>query len=575
MDFQKRINNVNMVTPKSVNIPPSTIKQSEQQKSYISLNEFNGSDNEIINLRSLVQILEGKLQFYDKEFQIKQISLEKRIQTLVQTSSQLTQQNAQLQLQNQALMNENQQLGDRLNTYEKNNQIFDDKVRQQLDSVTRLQDENHSLKIQIQSLRERSKTRKQKIKDLQLLLQEQSQGISMMEKDQEKLIYERDQLIQQQQLKIEYFQQAYEKSQLEYQTLIQNVKNHYTENDDDEQREDTMLVSQNQQNLDQEQLKEIENQIVFNEEIKKDLDQFLLRSKHIQQIQLDQLQNNQMQQIAERFNQQIQKIVNLTEKKHKYKNQIQQLKDNQMKLYQGLDQDVKSKYMFEQRILELEQFYLKSNDKKRLRSMTQPFQNNKQLQGILCLMTQFLDEFIKQSVDLQELSVVYMNVASPKIMRKLKKIVWSIIAIRRLKQFSQSQGSKYVIYLPLQIDRSIVATLIELLESIETRKRLLDQIEEQKHKGDYQQNEVELKQYLEKELNKQFKQIKQELDQANNIKIEYTKRMQKEIELRDQTIHQLEKKSDKYDQIIEDQRKRVASIEMEFNQIAALIDQLQ
>lgn len=66
-----------MVTPKSAYGATSNVKQTDPGKSYASLNEFSKInqletyDNEVVNLKSQVQILEGKLVFYDREFQIK------------------------------------------------------------------------------------------------------------------------------------------------------------------------------------------------------------------------------------------------------------------------------------------------------------------------------------------------------------------------------------------------------------------------------------------------------------------------------------------------------------------------
>ena len=54
-----------------------TSSNKPNEPSYASLNEFSKMntmdiyDNDVVNLRSQIQILEGKLVFYDREFQIK------------------------------------------------------------------------------------------------------------------------------------------------------------------------------------------------------------------------------------------------------------------------------------------------------------------------------------------------------------------------------------------------------------------------------------------------------------------------------------------------------------------------
>jgi len=63
-----------MATPKTNFGFTSSNKPNDPQKSYASLNEFSKLntmdvyDNDVVNLRSQIQILEGKLVFYDREF---------------------------------------------------------------------------------------------------------------------------------------------------------------------------------------------------------------------------------------------------------------------------------------------------------------------------------------------------------------------------------------------------------------------------------------------------------------------------------------------------------------------------
>ncbi|CAK94857.1 unnamed protein product (macronuclear) [Paramecium tetraurelia] len=597
--FEKRLNQVSMGTPKNPVIQQSTLKQTDAAKSYASFNDFNKIgdqyDNEAVNLRSQVQILEGKLQFYEREFQIKQASLEKRIQQLISTSSQLTQQNTQLKLQYSALLNEYQLLQEKLVQQEKGQKEYEEKVRSQLDGLNKFQMEKEQLIQYANKCRERSKQRKIKVKDLTAKVQDLQEQAKQYELQFEQANIEKQQIYDQLQQQILLLSEQNEDWQLKYEAIVENFKHHLADQNDSQQEEQLLATHTI---LDQHEAQTVQQQLENLSLINKELNQLLSQLKNANQINSSAFEMPQIKELAEMFNRMIDKLMELQQKKTQLK---EQLKQNQFHLQQQVSiksssgnqspnmHDERTKMLFEQRILELEQFYQRDKKQEKVRSITQPKYNDQKLKQVISVISQMLEEFLIQQRTLSLLNLQLNDMQQDLRIqpnRKLFKVVtWVIITITRIKKIKNSSYyQQFVQYNKLRIEMPIFDSFNQILELVTSQQSLIDTLQRAvDQKGsDGALQEQEIQQMVDQELREQLMALQIELDNNNKKMIEYKLKSEQDIEERDQHIlelqEQLQELPNDYNQELleqlEDQNNRVKNIENEFNVLQDLINSL-
>ncbi|CAD8135765.1 unnamed protein product [Paramecium octaurelia] len=597
--FEKRLNQVSMGTPKNPIIQQSTLKQTDAAKSYASFNDFNKIgdqfDNEAVNLRSQVQILEGKLQFYEREFQIKQASLEKRIQQLISTSSQLTQQNTQLKLQYSALLNEYQLLQEKLMQQEKGQKEYEEKVRSQLDGLNKFQMEKEQLIQYANKCRERSKQRKIKVKDLTAKVQELQEQTKQYELQFESANIEKQQIYDQLQQQILLLSEQNEDWQMKYEAIVENFKNHLADQNDSQQEEQLLATHTI---LDQHEAQTVQQQLENLSLINKELNQLLSQLKNANQINSQAFEMPQIKELAEMFTRMIDKLMELQQKKTQLK---EQLKQNQFHLQQQVSiksssgnqspnmHDERTKMLFEQRILELEQFYQRDKKQEKVRSITQPKYNDQKLKQVISVISQMLEEFLIQQRTLSLLNLQLNDMQQDLRIqpnRKLFKVVtWVIITITRIKKIKNSSYyHQFVQYNKLRIEMPIFDSFNQILELVTSQQSLIDTlqraVEQKASDGGLQEQEIQ--QMVDYELREQLMALQIELDNNNKKMIEYKLKSEQDIEERDQHIlelqQQLQELPNDYNQELleqlEDQNTRVKNIENEFNVLQDLINSL-
>ncbi|CAD8047644.1 unnamed protein product [Paramecium sonneborni] len=599
--FEKRLNQVNMITPKN---PQSTYKQIDHTKSSASLNEFNRIgeqfDSEIINLKSQVQILEGKLQFYEREFQIKQSSLEKRIQQLISTSSQLTQQNTQLKLQYQALLNEYQIQQDKILQSEKGKKEYEDKVRSQLDNYNKLQSEKEQLIQYANKCRERSKQRKIKIKELTNKNSEFLEQIQQLEQDLEQANYEKQQIYEQCQQQILILKEQNEDQQMKYETIVQNFKNHLADQNES-QHEEQLLA--NHTILDQKEAQTVQEQLENFNILQKDLNTLLNQIKNTSLTNPQSFQMQQVIEFAEIFNRMAEKIYQLQQKKSILKNQIKDLQQNfqQSQLQSQILQNKsnsshqnpnlindRTKILFEQRILELKEFYQKERKQDKNKTFQKGNQYDYKQNQVILMLTQFLEEFLKQQYHLKilnfQINDLQFEYADKKNCRAFKKASWVIIAIYRIKIIQNSQYYQQSMqFNQLRIEMPIINSLNQLLELVGGQQQLIETLQKSmEHKGSEAFQEQDIQTIVDQELKQQLKAVQIELDINNKKMLQYKLYSEKQIEERDRIINELEQQlrdnsnddNQKLLEHLEQQNNRVKNIENEFNVLNELINSL-
>ncbi|CAD8044410.1 unnamed protein product [Paramecium primaurelia] len=598
--FEKRLNQVNMITPKNTINQQSTLKQIDHTKSYASLNEFNRIgeqfDSEVVNLRSQVQILEGKLQFYEREFQIKQSSLEKRIQQLISTSSQLTQQNTQLKLQYQALLNEYQIQQDKIAHQDKGQKEYEEKVRSQLDNYNKYQSEKEQLIQYANKCRERSKQRKQKVKELTTTNSQLIEQIQQLEQELEQANHEKQQIYEQLQQQIMILNEQNEDWQMKYEQIVQNFKNHLADQNES-QHEEQLLA--NHTILDQREAQTVQQQLENYSILQKDLNTLLSQIKNTSVTNPSSFEMQQVIEFAEIFNRMAEKIYELQQKKSMFKEQLKDLQQTQLQnqmLTNKSNQsnqcsnmiDDKTKMLFEQRILELEEYY----QKERLQDKNKPNlkiknQDRKQKQIIL-LLTQFLEEFLQQQNHLKTLNCqindMQFEYTDKKCNRSFKKATWAIIAIHRIKIIKNSQYYQQVLqFNHLRIDMPIINSLNQMLELVTGQQQLIDTLQKQmENRGSDVFQEQDIQSIVDQELRQQLKSVQMELDINNKKMLEYKLQSEKQIDERDRLINELEQQLRDYPndynqqllEHLEEQNNRVKSIENEFNVLNELVNSL-
>ncbi|CAD8077155.1 unnamed protein product [Paramecium sonneborni] len=591
--FEKRLNQVNMVTPKNPVTQQSNLKQTDAAKSYASFNDFNKLgdqyDNEAVNLRSQVQILEGKLQFYEREFQIKQSSLEKRIQQLISTSSQLTQQNTQLKLQQSALLNEYQILQDKLIQQEQGQKEYEEKVRSQIEGLNKFQIEKEQLIQYANKCRERSKQRKIKVKDLTAKVQELQEQVKQFELQFEQANIEKQQIYDQLQQQIVLLSEQNEDWQMKYETIVENFKNHLADQTDSQQEE---------QLLDQREAQTVQQQLENFSLLNRELNQLLNQLKNPNQIKPQIFEMPQIKELAEIFGRMIDKLLELQQKKSQLK---EQLKQNQFHLQQQASiksssgnqspniHDERTKMLFEQRILELEQFYQRDNKQEKVRSITQPKYNDRKLKQVISVINQILEEFLKQQKHLSILNLhlnkIQYDPNFTQSKRSLKVFIWVVIAISRMKKIKNSTYyQQFVQYKKLRIEMPILDSFNQILQLINSQQYLIDtlQIAVEQKGSDGGLQEQEIQQMVDEELRQQLMTLQVELDNNNKKMIEYKIKSEQDLEERDQLIHELQQQLQEipndYNQELmehlEDQNNRVKNIEIEFNLLQDLVNSL-
>ncbi|CAK78294.1 unnamed protein product (macronuclear) [Paramecium tetraurelia] len=597
--FEKRLNQVNMGTPKNPVVQQSTMKQTDAAKSYASFNDFNKMgeqyDNEAVNLRSQVQILEGKLQFYEREFQIKQVSLEKRIQQLISTSSQLTQQNTQLKLQYSALLNEYQLLQEKLIQQEKGQKEYEEKVRSQFDGLNKFQIEKEQLIQYANKCRERSKQRKVKVKDLTAKVQELQEQVKQFELQYEQANIEKQQIYDQFQQQFVLLSEQNEDWQLKYEAMVENFKNHLA-NQNDSQQEEQLLATHTI--LDQQEAETVQQQLENLSLLNKELNQLLSQLKNANQINSQVFEMPQIKELADMFSRMIDKLMELQQKKTQLK---EQLKVNQFNLQQQISiksssgnqspnvHDERTKMLFEQRILELEQFYQKDKKQEKVRSITQPKSNDRKLQQVMSVIVQMLEEFLTQQQNLSllnhHLNDMQQDPNFKPSKRSFKVGTWVIIAINRIKRIKgSSYYQQFVTYKKLKIEMPIVDSLNQILELVTGQQSLIDTlqraIEQKGFDGGFQEQEIQ--QMVDQELRQQLMALQIELDNNNKKMMEYKLKSEQDIEQRDQLIEELQQQlqelpNDYNQELLEhldDQNNRVKNIENEFNVLQDLVNSL-
>ncbi|CAD8139148.1 unnamed protein product [Paramecium pentaurelia] len=588
--FEKRLNQVNMGTPKNPVIQQSTLKQTDAAKSYASFNDFNKIgdqyDNEAVNLRSQVQILEGKLQFYEREFQIKQASLEKRIQQLISTSSQLTQQNTQLKLQYSALLNEYQLLQEKLIQQEKGQKEYEEKVRLQLDSLNKFQVEKEQLIQYANKCRERSKQRKLKVKDLTTKVQEQQEQAKQYELQLEQVNIEKQQIYDQFQQQIMLLSEQNEDWQMKYEAIVENFKNHLADQNDSQQEEQLLATHTI---LDQREAQTVQQQLENLSLLNKELNQLLSQLKNANQINSQLFEMPQIKELAEMFTRMIDKLMELQQKKTQLKEQLKvSIKSSSGNQSPNMH-DERTKMLFEQRILELEQFYQKDKKQEKVRSITQPKYNDQKLKLVMSVISQMFEEFLIQQRNLslinQQLNEMQQDLRIKPNKRLFKVVTWIIIAIHRIKKIKNSSYyQQFVQYNKLRIEMPIIDSFNQILELVTTQQSLIDTLQraiEQKG-SDRGIQEQEIQQMVDQELREQLMALQIELDNNNKKMIEYKRKSEQDIEERDQIIlelqQQLQEVPNDYNQELlehlEDQNNRVKNIENEFNVIQDLVNSL-
>ncbi|CAD8054904.1 unnamed protein product [Paramecium sonneborni] len=597
--FEKRLNQVNMGTPKNPVNQQSTLKQTEGAKSYASFNDFNKFgeqlDNEAINLRSQVQILEGKLQFYEREFQIKQASLEKRIQQLISTSSQLTQQNTQLKLQQSALLNEYQILQDKLISQEQGQKEYEEKVRSQIDDFNKFHIEKEQLIQYANKCRERSKQRKIKVKDLTAKVQELQEQVKQYELQCDQANIEKQSIYDQLHQQIVQLSEQNEEWQMKYETIVENFKNHLANQTDDNQDEQLLTTHTI---LDQREAQTVQQQLENLSLLNKELNQLLNQLKNPNQINPQIFEMPQIQEIADIFVRMIEKLMELQQKKSQLK---EQLKQNQFNLQQQASiksssgnqspniNDERTKMLFEQRILELEQFYQRDKTQEKVRSITQPKYNDRKQKQVISLINQMLEEFLRQQKHLSLLNLRLNEMQydpNLKLNKRLFKIVaWVIIGITRIKKIKNSSYYQQVVqYKKLNIEMPILDSFNQILELINSQQSLIDTlqraIQQKGSDGGFQEQEIQ--QMVDQELRQQLMALQIELDNNNKKMLEYKIKSEQDIEERDQIIHDLQQQLSEvpndYNQELlehlEEQTNRVKNIEDEFNLLQDLVNSL-
>ncbi|CAK70206.1 unnamed protein product (macronuclear) [Paramecium tetraurelia] len=598
--FEKRLNQVNMITPKGTLNQQSTFKQNDHAKSYASLNEFNRIgeqfDSEAVNLRSQVQILEGKLQFYEREFQIKQSSLEKRIQQLISTSSQLTQQNTQLKLQYQALLNEYQIQQDKMAHSDKGQKEYEEKVRSQLDNYNKYQSEKEQLIQYANKCRERSKQRKLKIKEITTTNSQLIDQIQQLEQELEQANHEKQQIYEQCQQQIMILTEQNEDWQMKYESIVQNFKNHLADQNDSQQ-EEQLLASHTI--LDQREAQTVQQQLENFSILQKDLNTLLSQIKNTSVTNPSSFEMQQVIEFAEIFNRMAEKIYELQQKKSMLKEQLKDLQQTQLQTQMLSNKSIsnnqspnmmddRTKLLFEQRILELEEYYQKERQQEKNKPAQRGRNQDRKLKQIISILTQFLEEFLEQQNHLKTLNYqindMQFEYNDKKCNRSFKKASWAIIAIYRIKTIQNQQYYQQVVqFNQLRIEMPIVNSLNQLLELVSGQQQLIDTLQKQMdRRGSDVFQEQDIQSIVDQELKQQLKSVQIELDMNNKKMFEYKLQSEKQIEERDRIINELEQQlrdfpNDYNQQLLEhleEQTNRVKSIENEFNVLNELVNSL-
>ncbi|CAD8045551.1 unnamed protein product [Paramecium sonneborni] len=599
--FDKRLNQVNTITSKNTQ---STFKLNDHTKSCVSFNDFNRFgeqfDSEVVNLRSQSQILEGKLQFYEKEFQIKQSSLEKRIQQLISTSSQLTQQNTQLKLQYQALLFEYQIQQDKIVQQEKAFKEYEDKVKFQFNNYNQYLSEKEQLIQYANKYRERSKQRKVKLKELINNNTQILEQIQQLEQQLEQANQEKQQIYQECQQQIQILNEQNQDWQMKYESIVLNFKNHMAEQNESQNLEQQL---NNHTILDEREAQTVQQELENFSILQKDLNNLLCQIKNTSVTNPQSFQMQQIIEFAEIFNRMAEKIFELQQKKSMLKDQIKVTifynQDLQKNLQQSQLQtqiltnnsihqspnliDDKTKILFEQRIFELEEFY----QKEKQQNKNKLFQNEKQYL-IIQMLTQFLEEFLRQQNNLKILNSQIIDLQFEKSdkqnNRTFKKASWVIIAIHRIKIIQNSIYYQQTVYLnKLRIEMPIINSLNQILELVGGQQQLIEILQlSMEHKGSEVQQDQDIQTLVDQGLKQQLKAVQIELDTNNKKMFQYKLQSEKQIEEKDRIINELEQQLKDYSndcnqklfEHLEEQNNRVKNIENEFNVLNELVNTL-
>ncbi|CAD8144360.1 unnamed protein product [Paramecium pentaurelia] len=439
---------------------------SNREKSNTVITQMESGDNFYSNERiqhdqyfnQIIQMLQKRQEFQEQEYKIKVTSLEKRIQYLIQISSQLTQQNTQLKLQYTDLVKEYDIMKDRIINYEANMQNKNLDYSLSLDDLTKLKIEREKLIGQCNIYQERSKIRKKKIIDQENIITNLQKQVNDLQKDNLILVSEKQNLLLQQQ---------------QNQQFVNQQQNIFEED----------IINKTQQI-------DISNKNEIQQIITRFLNDYCVHLTYI---------NNETNQLITIINQY--HDINLDiNNQQKYNRLIKQFDSLITKYNQMLEQQIKLQYQFN--ISTQDDLLLNNNTKNyqqhnnnannnsilssKRNSQNNFYQNNlKQdiirtskfikIQQINMFLNQIVESFIIYIFRIRNLNhqILQSDPSHNEQKTTLKKITILIIAIIRMQK-----KKKYHDYKPLIIQLPIEETMYQLLEIISTQQQLIEKFQE-------------------------------------------------------------------------------------------------